>query len=524
MIEQPAARERENPVFKEMIENVKQRQSNETAWQMSVNLGAGLSAEYDGNVPKSAIKQLFVQAFGEDLFVSKLKNRKRLLLLPDEYRAIPKSFKNNQVSRSGGDFYTLALKIWSNPQDAVFSLCKKTSLLPSGFSHEGHIDYDDKIIQNICMQIAEKHNLAAYFDTLYGNKIGPKYHEKNSREAESAIHRLNMGEYNSEKKYDPLPVNLSSKKNAFISDKSEWTCWDYGRHGPHSISPTVYLGTLYTPRPMLEISFNNEVTQEILGKLEQHSGSLTDLFVNEFGQLPFFEEYENPIYPYEENFESEAKEWLKALAKISSQNISISTAYAARHVTLILAKQKKDDLVVPSILLSRHCVEYEDTHKTCSKAEIKRFWFDGVREFYFILESKTGFMDLFTHGYFDSPYDPLEHICGPLPLSGEMGKMVLKTEQSSYWKWLHKFDLLELNQESVFIPDFKFDEDIPSPYPSNTIMGMLHRHIQSRKPEDSIFQVLQTEAEWFCNALQEHLAKIQANLSNVEESYKGYFS
>lgn len=524
MIDQSVARSRENPVFKKMIENVKQRQSNETAWRMAANLGSGLSAKYDGSVPKSAIKQLFVEAFGEDLFVSKLKNRKRLLLLPGEYSVKPERFKNNQVSRSGGDFYTLALKIWSNPQDAVFSLCKKTSLLPSGFSHEGHIDYDDKIIQNICRQIAEKHNLTAYFDTLYANRIGPEYHKLKSGEAESAIHRLNMGEYNPEKKHDPFPVGLSSKKSAIISDNGEWTCWDYGRHGLHSISPTVLLGTLYTPRPMLEINFYDETPQEILKILKNQSGSLDDYFINKFGELPFFEEGEEPIYPYQDGFESVAKEWLDAVANITSLGVSISTAYTGRHMALTLAKQKNDNKVAPSILLSRHTLDCEYTHKVCSKSKIQTFWFSGNREFFFVPERSNGFMDLFEGGYWESPFDPLEHICGPLSISGEMGKMVLETERSPYWKWLHEFDLLKLNQESVFMPDFKFDEDLASPYPSNTIMGMLHRHIQSQKPEESIFHVLQKEAEWFCNALHEYLSTVQTNLVNVEESYKHFFS
>jgi len=527
MIDQPTGRLRENPVFKEMIENVKQRQSNETAWQMAVNLGSGLSVKYDGDVPKSEIKRLFVEAFGEDLFVSKLKNRKRLLLLPDEYSAKPNRFKNNQVSRSGVDFYTLALKVWSNPQDGIFSLCKKTSLLPSGFSHEGHIDYDDKVIQNICRQISKKHNLTAYFDTIYANRIGPEYQELLPTEKKSGIKRLNMGEYARHKKtdsvkYDPLTLKLSSKKNAVISNNGDWTCWDYGRNGPHSISPTVLLGTLYTPRPVLSIhSYGEENLKQILKKQKNSLGSY---FVEKYGELPFFEEDEIQIDPYEENFEMEAEQWLDELSKIPDNEISIGTAYTARHLALTLNKQIDDQEVLPSILLSRLHLDSEQTHKTCSQMDIKTFGFDGYREFFYLPKWDSGFIDLFGHGYFNSPYDPIEHICGPLPLTGELGKMILETEQLSYWRWLHEFDLLNLKQESVFIPDFKFDEDIASPYPVNTIMGMLHRHIQSQKPEDSIFHVLQTEAEWFCNALQEHLAKIQANLSNVEESYKGYFS
>jgi len=49
--------------------------------------------------------------------------------------------------------------------------------------------------------------------------------------------------------------------------------------------------------------------------------------------------------------------------------------------------------------------------------------------------------------------------------------MILETEQLPYWRWLHEFDLLNLNQENVFIPDFKFDEDLPSPYNALIALG-----------------------------------------------------
>jgi len=367
--------------------------------------------------------------------------------------------------------------------------------------------------------------LSAYFDTLYANKIGPEYNETLPPDAADAVRRLNMGEHQPQKKYDPIPVKLSSKENACFSNDDNWTMLPFGRHGPHSISPTVLLGTIYTPRPVLEIDLGDSNAQQNLELLNDNYPSLEAYFVKKFGELPFFEYTEYDVCPYEESFDIEAKEWIEDIANVPGEKVTISTAYAARHLVLTLGKEAGDNKVVPSILLSRHHLESEHTHLTCSGHEMTKFWLhNGNREFYFTPETNTGFTDLFWNGYFDSPYDPLEHICGPLPLSGELSKMVLQTERLSYWKWLHEFDLLELEQESVFKPDFKFEKNIASPYPSNTIMGMLHRHMQSQKPEDSIFGVLQAESEWFCNALHEHLLKIQSNLAGVEQSYKSYFS
>lgn len=240
------------------------------AWQMAQNLGTHIAENCGDLTPQKMIRKTFVDAFGEDIGESKIKNRTRWVVLPKEVQGrVLNDLKANQLARSGGDLKQLAKALKPFRASYLELLVKGTSMEPSYLkvAVTDHTGFD--LIEAICKSISEKYNLVDYYRTLISYDIGWKQFNPNVTDAQTmnrALSRFNLdSDINSQAYLDSRPAEV--KKYLWpvgfsITDKSS----AYGRldetlhlitDGMYfdvlALAPTIFLGELHLPIPIFKV-------------------------------------------------------------------------------------------------------------------------------------------------------------------------------------------------------------------------------------------------------------------------------
>lgn len=503
-------------------------QALEVSWQMAKNLGKELSKQNKRKVSKSEIRKLFIGAFGDVTGESKLKNRKRYLLLPEEAdKTVPK-FRNNQISRSGSDFLALAKVLGSSRSDALHILIKDTPYEPRGFSSSNTDGPDHEFIDNICRQISKKYNLMEYFWTLKNNTIGAEYMEETSQDYSETegFRRLNLGEHNFSELYDSARVQFRTNSETFLTNR-EIQSPQTGRHLTHSLSPTVFLGTLFTPKPLLMATVSDDIAKK-WGKLtkQRKSFQFEQEFKTLFGDIPFFDEDGVDLNPQGDNYKKEARKWDKMIHENNFDDRSLTwvTGYSAVRLALSFLPDFKRENVHPVILRNSNILDAFGVYSHFSNSKLKQYSFNDTRTLYNSLITNDYILEPHEEQSYTNNYDYFGWVFEPMLISEGIGKTWLTIECDKSTNWLCPTNLTNFDDRHIFEPGFTFDENAASPYPSSTIFGMIHRHLLMHEPDKSIFGVLDQEADMLSSSLKQFTDEIYSNARMQQKVYTKYFT
>ena len=206
--------------------------SSADAWQMAQNLGSFVSQKNGNLSPQKFIRRIFESAYG-DLAESKIKNRKRWIILPEEVKGrTVRDLKNNDVAKSGGDYKRLAQSLELSRVDYLSLLVKDTSLEPAYLKVATLENSGFNLMRDLCASISKKYNLVDYYKTLVTYGVNWKQFDPVATDAETiqrAIPRIILddgvklnsyekGELAQVNRYNwPVGFSLSGTKNIFGS-------------------------------------------------------------------------------------------------------------------------------------------------------------------------------------------------------------------------------------------------------------------------------------------------------------------
>jgi hypothetical protein len=518
--------------FDKIEGDLRQIQSLDTSLQLAKNLGTEIIRQSGEGLPLRIIRELFQRAFGEEAGVSKLKNRKRYLLLPKEAQGLSVNLlKYNQVSKSGVDFLALGLALFENKSDAIHCLIEDTEYARKGFTPRT-LNNSFDLVEDICGAISQKYNLMGYFEALKDNTVGAQYLDRNSADPsllKKSIKRLNMSWENFGKLYDDKPVWFKANDFTYITNR-DYVDEDGRRWMTHSLSPTILLGHIYTPKPVFKVKLPGEDAKELMKKAKSKNFYFEEYLREVFGRLETFEHPEfYSLYPWADEFYPNSEMWGQELGMqdcASEKYLTFGVAYSVNRIALSLLPNFETGAVSPVLLRS---YRYFDQSWFGTWADdINQHWFNGNREIFVKDEGRTLFYEVNDECYGDNDFDPIEYHGGePIALNSNLFNQICNMELDNKFSWLKEDCFIGSVLDGcrpVFVPDFDFDENMESVFPTNTISGIVNRHLLSSSPSESVFNKLAIEAAAFTSKLDEYLSDMNATYLNKSKEYKRHFS
>lgn len=523
--------------------------SSADAWQMAQNLGSFVSEKKGNMSPQKFIRRIFESAYG-DLAESKIKNRKRWIVLPEEVKGrTVRDLKNNDLAKSGGDFKRLAQSLKLSRVDSLTMLVKETTLEPAYLKVAILENSGFNLVENLCASISKKYNLVDYYKTLVTYGVSWKHLDTTATDEETiqrAVPRINInddfklnsyekGELAQVNKYGwPVGFSLSGKKNNYDS-LEEHLSFKYSLNDSDlmALAPTVFLGNLFLPNPIFKVQYPKEVGLKNWEMKEPASWTeFSDRLKAQFGHFPFFEEPSEGINITDHGFKyehcrKEYEDWSKFIEQqTSDMKISFAAGYSFHRVYMSLLPSADGSDILPHIIVSgEHIIDLAGYSTLLSK-KIKSNSFNGNRDIYFVDEGSVGFFALEDVGEWEndfSKFSPL--IQTAFPLNSRSANSLFSQSCDKKGSWLKEVGINDLydNYNPVFYPSFQYSADALVSSTEGSIIGKLHRHLLTIKPENCVLASLDEEAKLFTENLSYFLKEFRQKKSEIEDNLKLYF-
>ncbi|MGJ8564019.1 MAG: hypothetical protein ACSHXY_10745 [Alphaproteobacteria bacterium] len=530
--------------------------STEDAWQMAQNLGHHIAQTCGRSSPQKRIRQTFISAFGYDIGESKIKNRTRWVVLPMEVKGREaKNLKSNEIAKTGGDFKQIAKALLPTRPDYLAMLVKGTSIEPPYLKVPVTDNSGLDLIESVCDKISKKHNLIEYYRALINFGVGWKQYDPSSTDAETlarAIPRIVLnepilhndgekGKLAKAKKYNwPTGFSVSSapsiysKMDEILPNMYE----EYDFRVTAALAPTIFLGNLYLPIPLFKVRLPNDMAAA-RWRQEKKGTSFSEEFKREFSRFSFFDEQGDGyddfgdgilIHDFYFKYEHKRKEFNHWQSQISQQdgnyNIGFAVGYSPHQVCLMLLPNSDGNKVSPHILISGSTIVGEADYAAFLSKAVKSDWYNGNRDIFLTDEGRTCFFHMYDTNEWENVFQKLSSLINTgFPASSRSGKSVLNQKCDNQGAWLTDVGLNELfdKYNPTFYPSFEYDTDSFANSPTTSIIGKLHRHLLSKKPEDCILSELDDEAKAFTENLEKFLKGHLQKKAVKEADLKSYF-
>ncbi|RKQ69727.1 hypothetical protein DES40_2532 [Litorimonas taeanensis] len=523
--------------------------SSADAWQMAQNLGFFVSEKKGSMSPQKFIRRIFESAYG-DLAESKIKNRKRWVVLPEEVKGrTVRDLKNNDLAKSGGDFKRLAQSLGLSRVDSLAMLVKETTLEPAYLKVAILENSGFNLVENLCASISKKYNLVDYYKTLVTYGVSWKHLDPTATDEETiqrALPRINIdddvklksyekGELAQVNKYGwPVGFSLSGNKNNYDS-LEEHLSFKYSMNDSDLIvlAPTVFLGNLFLPNPIFKVQYPKEVGLKNWEMEEPASWTeFSDSLKTQFSHFPFFEEPSEGIKIYDHDFKyehcrKEYEGWSKLIKQqASDMKISFAAGYSFHRVYMSLLPSADGSEVIPHIIISGDHTIGGTYYSAFLPEKIKSYSFNGNRDIQFVDHGRIGFFALYDEAEWEndfSKFSPLIQTAFPLKSRSANSLFAHRCDKSGSWlKEVEVSDLYD-NYNPVFHPSFQYSEETLVNSVEDSIIGKLHRHLLTIKPENCVLAILDEEAKLFTENLSYFLKDIRQKNSEIEDNLKSYF-
>ena len=522
--------------------------STADAWQMAQNLGSFVSEKKGSLSPQKFIRRKFESAYG-DLAERKIKNRKRWIVLPEEVKGrTALDLKNNDLAKAGSDFKQLSKSLGLSRVESLSLLVKETSLEPAYLKVANLEKSGFNLVEDLCASISKKYNLIDYYQTLITFGVSWKELDPNATDEKSLrravtriiiddgvkINPVENGAPAQVNKYNwPVGFSLSGKKN-ILDNLEENLSFKYENNSDLiALAPTVFLGDLFLPNPIFKVQYPKEVGLKNWEIAEPTSSTeFAETLKAQFGHFPFFEDPLEGIKidDFEFKYEHCRKKyegWTKLIEQQASDvRISFAAGYSFHRVYVSLLPSTDGSEVIPYIIISGdHAIDGTDYSALLLK-KVKSHYFNGNRDIHFVDEGRVGFFTLYDEAEWEnefSKFSPL--IQTAFPLNSRSANSLFSHRCDKKGNWLKEVGVNDLydNYNPVFYPSFQYSADTLVNSIEDSIIGKLHRHLLTTKPEDCFLANLDDEAKSFTDNLSYFLKEIRQKNSEVEDNLKSYF-
>ena len=523
--------------------------STADAWQMAQNLGSFVSEKKEKMSPQKFIRRIFESAYG-DLAESKIKNRKRWVVLPEEVngRSV-RDLQSNDIAKSGGDYKQLALSLELSRVESLSLLVKETSLEPAYLKVAVLENSGFNLVEDLCASISKKYNLIDYYKTLVTYGVSWKAFDPTSADEETikrTIPRINInGDLESNpyesgaraqvNKYKwPVGFSLSGTKNIYDSLEGHLS-FKYSMNDTDlmDIAPTVFLGDLFLPNPTFKVQHPKEVGSKNWEMEEPSTWTgFSDTLKAQFGHFPFFEEPSEGIKIWDHEFQyehcrKEYEDWSKLIKQQTGDlKISFAVGYSFHRVYMCLLPSADGSEVIPYIIISGgHIIDHASYVSLLSK-KVKCQSFNGNRDIHFVDEGRVSFFALNDEAQWENEFMKFSSLIQTaFPLNSRSANSLFSHRCDKKGSWLKDVGVNDLydNYNPVFYPSFQYSADTLVNSTEDSIIGKLHRHLLTTEPKDCFLVNLDEEAKSFTENLSYFLKEFRQKNSEIEDNLKSYF-
>ncbi len=514
---------READIWNPVEEKLRQKLSKEDTFQMAQNLGSFIIENCGALSPQKKIRQTFAKAFDGEVVESKIKNRKRLILLPDEVKN--RSMLDFHLECIGENFKQLAKALGSTRIESLELLTKNTSLQPPSLKRHQTDNFEAiDLINDLCRVIDEKYALVDYFKVLTERNISISRVEQKNTDASIIIERPNFSVVIDEPqdKDGRLP-KVSNKNQAYsyyfkgdkvfddiisMKSKGEDICYyrihDYLTPLVTALAPTIYLGELHLPKPILKVTLPENAASK--NNLLSKDCDVPEFFRKNIKNLPFINSWYGE---FSEDNREEYAYWSELILNQDGEYIAeFALNYSAHYLFLMLLPNNDFTEISPHFLMTGdHCDNPQQTNFLSDNftGEFGEppcgFFDDGTVCFYYPDE-----VPLCVNSF--SLFSPLAS--SVFDLNSWWGKhlitQICDDSDEQAWGKVVDYDEIYDDYNPVFFPDFDETLEQNPKCNTNTILGKLQNHLLSLAPQDNIFNLLDKDAKTLQGGLVQFLA------------------
>ena len=294
-----------------------------------------------------------------------------------------------------------------------------------------------------------------------------------------------------------------------------------------------FLGDLFLPNPIFKVQYPKEVGLKNWEMEEPASWTeFSDTLKAQFGHFPFFEDPSEGItiddhdFKYE-HYRKKYEGWAKLIKQQTSDiKISFAAGYSFHRVLMCLLPNVDGSEVIPYIFISGEHTTDQTSYSTLLSKKIKSQSFNGNRDIHFVDEGRVGFFALYDEAEWENEFSKISPLIQTaFPLNSRAGNSLFSHRCDKKGNWLKEVGVNDLydNYNPVFYPSFQYSTDTLVNSVEDSIIGKLHRHLLTTKPEDCFLANLDDEAKSFTENLSYFLKEIRQKNSEVEDNLKSYF-